>query len=85
MVTEVVAELWGNGQLAPATGESVGAAASRCPSWCDPVRMEQVIGNILTNATKYTPPGGSIAVTVSQDTSSEGRRPSCGSATPGWA
>jgi signal transduction histidine kinase/CheY-like chemotaxis protein len=30
----------------------------------DPVRLLQIVGNLLHNAAKYTPPGGSIAVTV---------------------
>ncbi len=36
------------------------------PVWvdADAVRLEQVVGNLLTNALKYTPPAGTIRVTV---------------------
>jgi CheY-like chemotaxis protein len=33
----------------------------------DPVRLEQIINNLLTNACKYTNPGGTIELTVTQD------------------
>ena len=32
----------------------------------DPVRVRQAIGNLLSNAFKFTPPGGSVAVRVKQ-------------------
>ena len=36
----------------------------------DPARMEQVVSNLLTNAIRHTPPGGSITVTI--DSNKEG-------------
>jgi signal transduction histidine kinase len=33
----------------------------------DPVRLTQILGNLLHNATKYTPAGGRIAVTASRE------------------
>jgi PAS domain S-box-containing protein len=32
----------------------------------DPARIEQILGNLLTNAARYTPDGGKITVTVSE-------------------
>jgi signal transduction histidine kinase len=31
---------------------------------CDPVRAEQVVGHLLSNASKYSPPGGEITISV---------------------
>ncbi|MGZ6141918.1 MAG: ATP-binding protein [Myxococcales bacterium] len=36
--------------------------AERCPVWCDIERLERVFLNLLSNATKFTPPGGKISV-----------------------
>jgi signal transduction histidine kinase/CheY-like chemotaxis protein len=33
----------------------------------DPVRLEQVLTNLLTNASKYTPPGGSIVLSIARE------------------
>lgn len=32
------------------------------PVWADPMRLEQVLRNLLQNAIRYTPPGGLVAV-----------------------
>jgi PAS domain S-box-containing protein len=41
--------------------------AAALPVNADPARIAQVIGNLLTNAAKYTPPGGSIALSALRD------------------
>ena len=35
----------------------------------DPTRVAQVVGNLLTNAAKYTPPGGQITLTIEREAS----------------
>jgi two-component system, sensor histidine kinase len=39
------------------------------PVWVhgDPTRLEQVVANLLLNATKYSPPGGAVRVWVGQE------------------
>lgn len=40
---------------------------SKLPAMADPVRAEQIISNVLTNAVKYTPEGGTVIVTLERD------------------
>lgn len=40
--------------------------------WCDGVRLNQVLLNLLSNATKYTSEGGSIRVSLSEEPSPKG-------------
>ena len=40
--------------------------------WCDGIRLNQVLLNLLSNATKYTPEGGSIQLSLSEETSPKG-------------
>ena len=40
--------------------------------WCDGVRLNQVLLNLLSNATKYTPEGGSIQLSLFEEKSPKG-------------
>jgi two-component system sensor histidine kinase BaeS len=42
--------------------------ASAGDVWADPERIGQVLGNVLENALRHTPPGGEVTLTVDRDT-----------------
>jgi signal transduction histidine kinase/FixJ family two-component response regulator len=43
----------------------VNVPASLPAVWGDPVRIQQILQNLLSNGVKFTPPGGSVALTAS--------------------
>ncbi|MGM9482799.1 diguanylate cyclase domain-containing protein [Roseateles sp. NT4] len=43
------------------------SSPERLDCWGDPVRLTQCVSNLLINAAKYTPPGGSIALRTRRD------------------
>ncbi len=48
-------------------GHDVQAALEPVWIFADPTRIDQIIGNLLTNAVKYTPPGGGIRIATQRE------------------
>jgi signal transduction histidine kinase len=66
LVAETVASF--TAQAAAAAVELVAQAPDDLPLVdVDPVRIREVLSNLISNALRYTPAGGSIRVTVSRD------------------
>ena len=64
VVTQSLATLKATGRLA---GHSVEQDLQSAWVSADPIRLDQVIGNLVVNAVKYTPEGGSIRVSVARE------------------
>jgi signal transduction histidine kinase/CheY-like chemotaxis protein len=41
--------------------------AAHLPAWLDPARFQQIFWNLMTNAIKFSPPGGSVLVTLRRE------------------
>jgi signal transduction histidine kinase len=52
-----------------AARQRVEISAAGRPAWTtgDPVRLQQVMTNLLNNAIRYTPPGGQVRLTIAPD------------------
>jgi CheY-like chemotaxis protein len=58
-----------------AKGVGLGVTAADTPVWVsgDPTRLAQVLDNLLTNALKFTAPGGEVSVSVTPDAGGRAR------------
>ena len=65
----VEAALEASRPLIESSGHALDLDLPEAPIWldADPTRLEQVVGNLLNNAAKYTPRGGRIRVSLGQE------------------
>ncbi|QYF92223.1 response regulator [Massilia sp. PAMC28688] len=66
---DLVVEAYMAALAGTARAQPYALALETAPAWvdADPTRLEQIIANLLDNALKYTPAGGSIHVSVAVD------------------
>ncbi|RRR67481.1 MAG: HAMP domain-containing protein [Candidatus Viridilinea halotolerans] len=66
LITESVQAL---APLADETGVTLTSQINAIPLvWVDPVRLRQILFNLLTNALRHTPAGGSVTISATSDT-----------------
>ncbi|MGW7572192.1 sensor histidine kinase [Streptomyces tendae] len=68
-VADVLAQTaQGHGPLAEASGARlVMEADPELTVWADPVRLRQAVGNLVSNAVRHTPPGGTVLLKATGD------------------
>ncbi|HWM18048.1 MAG TPA: ATP-binding protein [Ilumatobacteraceae bacterium] len=70
VVDDAIAAIASTADRRGVTLTSVGSAAAALELDADPVRLGQVVTNLLTNAIRHTPPGGTVTVTITPDAES---------------
>jgi K+-sensing histidine kinase KdpD len=66
-LTALVAEVAAAARVQTDRHTVIVEAPRSVPAWVDPLRLEQVLTNLVNNALKYSPQGGPIALTLAVD------------------